>query len=83
MKKLICKNSWHKSYSNFKFWLFWQESAALAKMQHFQILLPASQWCMPASQFVHISHMAQPTLSNSLGILWGLSIGTVTETPTL
>ena len=63
MKVLICKNSWHKSYSNFKFWLFWQQPTALAKMQLFQILLPASQWRIPASRFVYISHIAQPTLT--------------------
>jgi len=49
MKALICKNTWFKSYSNFKFWLFWQQLATLAKMQFFQILLPESQWRIPAS----------------------------------
>jgi hypothetical protein len=68
MKAFICKNTWFKSYSNFKFWLFWQQPTALAKMQLYQILLPASQWRIPASQFVYISHIAQPTLTNSLAL---------------
>ncbi len=68
MKALICKNTQLKSYSNFKFWLFWQQLATLAKMQFFQILLPESQWRIPASQFVYISHTAQTALTNSLDL---------------
>jgi len=41
--------------------------AAYAQTQLFQILFSARQWRIPENRFVYISHMVQPTLSNSLG----------------
>jgi hypothetical protein len=56
------------------FGCFGNSQLLCAKMQLFQILLPASQWCIPASLFVYISHIAQPTLIKSLGLQMTLTI---------
>ncbi len=70
MKVLICKNSWHKSYSNFKFWLFWQNLLLWPKCSIFKFCsLRVNGAYQQACLFTFLS----------------LSIGTitVTETPTL
>jgi len=62
MKELICKNAWFKSNSNLKFWLFWQQPAALCKNAAFSNFAPSKSMVHTSKPVcLHFSHC--PTYS--------------------